>query len=131
MRGFGQLVVCVMVGLIGGGVVMAESVETPGVLRHLVMLKFKDGAAADKVKAVETAFVALPSKISAIQDFEWGMNVSPEGLNKGFTHCYLVTFKDQAGLDAYLPHKSHKAFVALLDGLLADGGVFVLDYVAK
>ena len=67
--------------------------------------------------------------INTIIAYEWGTNVSPEGLNGGLTHCFLVTFKDKAGLDAYLPHPAHQAFVTLLKPSLDK--VTVIDYVAK
>jgi hypothetical protein len=96
--------------------------------RHVVLFKFNDSATPDQVKAVEAAFKALPSKIDTIVDFEWGTNVSPEGKNDGFTHCFFLTFKDKAGLDVYLPHPSHKEFGANLRPILDK--VCVVDYVA-
>ncbi len=98
-------------------------------LRHLVMFKFKEDADSVKIKAVESAFAALPSKIPEIKSFEWGLNNSPEGLDKGFTHCFVITFASEEDRAIYLPHEDHQAFVALLDDLLED--VFVLDYWAK
>jgi hypothetical protein len=71
----------------------------------------------------------LPSKIPEVVDYEWGTNDSPEGLNDGLTHCFLVTFRDAKGRAAYLPHKEHQKFVALLRPRL-DKAV-VVDYVAK
>jgi hypothetical protein len=80
------------------------------------------------VKTVEDGFKALPSKINTIADLEWGTNVSPEGKNDGFTHCFFVTFNDKAGLEVYLPHPAHKEFGALLRPILDK--VCVVDYVA-
>jgi hypothetical protein len=100
-----------------------------GKLRHVVLFKFKDGAPAEKVREIEQAFAALPEKIDTIVDFEWGTNNSPEGINQGFTHCFLVTFKDDAGRAVYLPHPAHKAFVELLKPQLDK--VLVIDYVAR
>ena len=100
-----------------------------GKLRHVVLFKFKDGTAAEKVKEIEEAFGKLPSKISEVVDYEWGTNNSPEGLNEGLTHCFLVTFRDAKGRAAYLPHKEHQKFVALLRPHLDK--VVVVDYVAK
>jgi len=97
--------------------------------RHLVLFSFKEDAAPEAIRKVEKAFAALPEKIDTIQDFEWGTDVSPEGKAKGFTHCFMVTFKDKAGLEAYIPHDAHQAFVAGLKDVLKD--VLVIDYVAK
>jgi hypothetical protein len=98
-------------------------------LRHIVLFKFKATAAAADIQKVESAFAALPSKIKEIKDFEWGLNNSPEGLNKEFTHCFFVTFESEADRAIYLPHPDHQAFVGLLDPILED--VLVIDYWAK
>ena len=97
--------------------------------RHVVFFKFKDSATPAEVQGIESAFLELTKKVSTVTAFEWGTNVSPEGLNDGFTHCFLVTFKDKAGLEVYLPHPEHSAFVAKLKPLLDKA--CVLDYVAK
>lgn len=95
-------------------------------LRHVVMFKFKEDADPAGIKKVEDAFAALPSKISAISDFEWGINNSPENLNKGFTHCFFISFDSDEAREKYLPHPDHKAFVDLLGPVLDD--VMVMDY---
>ena len=95
-------------------------------LRHLVLFSFKPESSPDDVAAVEAAFAALPSRISEIIDFEWGTDVSVEGRAQGFTHCFLVTFADEAGRDAYLPHPAHQEFVALVSAHRQNG--LVLDY---
>ena len=98
-------------------------------LRHVVLFKFKKEATPKAIKSIENAFIALPNKIEDIKDFEWGLNNNPEGLNKGFTHCFFVTFDSEEGLAKYLPHPSHQAFVALLEPRLDD--VLVLEYWNK
>jgi hypothetical protein len=102
--------------------------DTASSYRHAVLLKFKDSATAEQVKSVEDAFRALPSKISTITGFEWGLNVSPENKNEGFTHLFFVSFADKAGLEVYLPHQAHKDFVSVLLPHLDK--VLVFDYVA-
>ena len=98
-------------------------------LRHVVSFKFKDGTSADDIKKIEDAFRALPSKIKEIKDFEFGTNNSPENLNQGFTHCFLVTFASEKDREVYLPHPAHLAFVEMLKPHLDK--VFVIDYWQK
>jgi hypothetical protein len=98
-------------------------------LRHVVVLKFKDGTTAEQTKKVETAFRELKTKIPQIAGLEWGTNVSPEKHSKGFTHCFVLTFKSAADRDAYLVHPAHKAFGSVLGPVMAD--VFVVDFWAK
>ena len=95
-------------------------------LRHVVMFKFKESSTSEEIQIVEEAFAALPSKIAAISDFEWGTNNSPEGLDKGFTHVFFVSFNSEADREIYLPHPAHKAFVDVLSPHLED--VMVMDY---
>lgn len=96
------------------------------VLRHVVLFKFKNNTKAEDIKKVEDAFHALPSKIKEIKGYEWGTNNSPEGLDKGFTHCFFLTFDSEADRAIYLPHPDHKAFGSVLGPHLDD--VLVLDY---
>ena len=99
------------------------------VLRHVVLFKFKDSATDADVAKVEKAFADLPSKIDEIVDYEWGTNNSPEGLNQGLTHCFLLTFKSEEDRDAYLIHPDHKAFGSVLGPHLDK--VTVVDFWAK
>lgn len=101
--------------------------KADGVLRHVVFFKFKESATPEQIKAVEDAFAALPGKIEEIKGLEWGTNVSEEGYDKGFTHCFLVTFADAAGRDAYLPHPAHKEFGGIVGPVLED--LCVVDFV--
>ena len=98
-------------------------------LRHVVMFKFKDSASKEMIEAVEKAFVGLQDDIPLIRSLEWGTNVSPEGINQGFTHCFLLTFASEADRDAYLPHPAHKAFGDLLNPVIDK--VMVIDYQAR
>lgn len=84
--------------------------DTDGKLRHVVLFDFKEGTTADSLTAIETKFTSLPGAIPEIAAYEWGTNNSPEGLDDGYTHCFLVTFNDDAGRDIYIPHPTHKEF---------------------
>lgn len=95
-------------------------------LRHVVMFKFKDSSRPADVRTVEEAFAGLAKKISLIREFEWGTNNSPENLNQGLTHCFLVTFASEKDRDAYLVHPEHQAFVEILKPHLDK--VTVIDY---
>ena len=101
-----------------------------GVLRHVVIFKFKEGTSVAQVKKLNDSFVELSEHIPVIQDFEWGLNDSPEDLHQGFTHCYLLTFKSAEDRDGiYTPHPKHQAFVASLRPHLEKA--FVVDYWAN
>ena len=92
----------------------AQNRETKGkLLRHVVLFKFKDASSASDIKKVEDAFAGLARKIPQIKQFEWGTNNSPENLNQGLTHCFLVTFSSEKERDAYLVHPEHKTCLVI------------------
>jgi len=95
-------------------------------LRHVVIFKFKPEVTAAQLDEINLAFQNLKNAIPEVKDFERGINNSPEGLNKGFTHCYVITFASETDRDAYLPHPAHKKFVELIGGKLEEP--FVFDY---
>jgi len=103
-----------------------ESKEKDKVLRHAVFFKFKDGTSDADIAKVVAAFDELPKKVDSIKDYQRGPNVSPIGFNDEYTHCFLVTFADEAGRAKYLPHPDHKAFGNVLCPHLDK--VFVVDY---
>ena len=104
-----------------GGIVMSQS-NPPSVaaadkpaklLRHIVLYKFYDGLHADRVRELIDAFAALPDKIDTIVSLEHGENVSQEGKSEGLTYGFVVTFKSQADLDAYIKHPAHQEYVKI------------------
>jgi hypothetical protein len=97
-------------------------------VRHIVVFKYKQGASEEKIKQVTDAFKALKSKIPGIVSLETGINNSPEKLNKGFTHIYLVTFENEKARNEYLPHPEHKKFGGLLGSLGVLEEAFVVDF---
>ena len=121
---------CIVIVL--GVAVSAFAADAPakkGKLRHVVSVKFKETATPEQIKEVEKAFRALKGKIPAVAALEWGTNISAEKFDKGFTHCFIVTFKDEKSRDTYLVHPEHKKFVDFAMPVIAD--VFVLDFVAE
>jgi hypothetical protein len=97
-------------------------------VKHIVVFKYKASATSGQINEVTKAFKALKRKIPGIVSFEYGVNNSPENLNKGFTHVYLVTFENAGARDAYLPHPEHKKFGELLGELDILQEAFVVDF---
>lgn len=114
--------------LTAGALTLKMTAATPKkkVLHHVVSFKFKDATTPAQIKEIVDAFRDLKRQIPEIQSFEWGTNNSPEHLNKGLTHCFLLTFKSEADRAKYLPHPAHKAFGAKLGPVMDD--VMVIDF---
>jgi hypothetical protein len=115
---------------IGGAMSGAGHAQTAsGPVRHVVIFKYKAGTTPEQIAEVTAAFRGLEKKVPGIIAFEDGVNNSSEKRNQGFTHVYLLTFKDIAARDAYLPHPDHDKFGQLLGKLKVVEDVFVIDYV--
>lgn len=68
----------------------------------------------------------MPTKVEGVDSVEWGLNDSPEGKNKHYTHCVMMTFVDEAGRDRYLPHPEHDVLKEIFRPILED--IVVFDY---
>jgi len=101
----------------------------PGRTHHLVFFKFKDGTPEAKIDEVNTAFAALEGKISGLLRYQAGVNNSPEGLTRGYTHGYLLTFVNDRARDDYLPHPAHKEFGKVVSGAIETP--IVLDFTVR
>jgi hypothetical protein len=112
--------------LISGIITSANAADK---LQHVVCFKFKATATPQEVKKVEEAFQALKGKIPQIATLEWGTNVSKEKEDKGFTHCFILSFKSEKDRDTYIEHPEHKAFGKIVGPVLDD--VFVIDFWSK
>ena len=74
---------------------------------HVVLVKFsaaKAHRAAELLAAVEAFRKRLPGFLS----LTGGPYSSPEGLNQGYTHGFVMTFADAATRDRYLSHPEHE-----------------------
>ena len=98
-------------------------------LRHIVLCDFVDAISSEKHAELVHEFSELKHRIPGVRQFEWGPNVSPEGLDDGFTDWFTLTFDSAGARDIYLTHPAHLAFVELLKPWL--GRVLVFDYVAQ
>ncbi|NUM52087.1 MAG: Dabb family protein [Candidatus Hydrogenedentes bacterium] len=104
-----------------------EEAKNAGVLRHVVLFKFKAGTSDADIEKVRTAFHNLKNGIETVRSIESGKDISTEGLQQGFTHCFIVTFADAAGRDTYLTHPVHDEFVKLAGPYLDQA--LVVDFV--
>ncbi len=107
----------------------ASSFAADGPIRHVVHFKFKADATKEQIAKVVEEFAALKGKIPVVESLEWGTDISPEGLNKGYTHCWIASFKNAADRDTYLHHPDHLAFVAILKPILEEA--LVVDFIPQ
>ena len=66
-------------------------------IRHVVCFKFRKTPSPPGLKSRER--IRRLEKISGIRSLEWGKTTAPKGTNKGFTHCFIVTFDNEQSLE--------------------------------
>lgn len=77
-------------------------------VQHMVLLKFRSDVAEAAIEEMFRELAELKTKIDGIEYFAGGPYSSPEGFHQGYTHGFLMTFRDPAARDAYLPHPEHE-----------------------
>jgi len=102
------------------------------VITHVVLLKVRKDVAKSQVDEVFAALARLKGRIPGLLSFSCGPYSSPEGLNKGFTHGFVMMFIDAKSRDVYLPHPEHEKVKALVLAVLDGGldGVVAFDYAS-
>jgi len=76
-------------------------------VHHVVLVKFKPGQ-DQQAPALFAALAALQRQLPGMIKYRYGANVSPEGLNQGFTHGFVMIFTDVAARDRYLSDPEHE-----------------------
>ncbi len=80
-------------------------------LQHLVLIQFKENTNAQQLRKIEDAAYTLRT-IPGVNDLLFRENVSPEKLDKGYSHCLTLWFANEDDRDeVYLPHSIHQKFV--------------------
>ncbi len=98
-------------------------------IRHIVLLRPVATATQAELEAALSRIAALRGVVEGILDVRTGVNTSPEGLARGYTHGFVMDFVDAAARDAYLPHPRHKEAGAALVAVAEGGidGILVFD----
>lgn len=83
-------------------------------IKHLVVFEFKPGTTAADIARIMEGLQDLVGQVPGLLDFQGGAYSGPypgaTGLNKRYTHGFVMTFEDAAARAAYLPHPAHVRF---------------------
>jgi hypothetical protein len=77
-------------------------------IKHIVLFKIKDTVTDGQVQNIFSELAGLKALIPGLLDFSGGPYSSTEGLNKGFTHGFVMNFETADDRDTYLPHPEHE-----------------------
>jgi hypothetical protein len=92
--------------------------------KHIALFQFKEGTSEEQLNQLFDAILELSETVPGIEDYVAGINNSPEGRSRNFTHGFVMTFQDAAARDAYLGHPEHARVKELIHAIAADGVVF-------
>jgi hypothetical protein len=80
-------------------------------LQHIVLIQFKENLSEQQLRRIEEEALTLKA-IRGVNDLLFRANVSPEKLNKDYSHCLTLWFSNEEDRDkVYLPHSVHQRFV--------------------
>jgi len=101
-------------------------------IHHLVLLKIRRDTSAQKLKEIFTLIGSMKAHVPGLLSYAHGPYASPEGLNKGFTHGFAMTFDTVKSRDTYLFHPEHDKVKATVFEVLDGGldGVVAFDFEA-
>ncbi|XVF38933.1 hypothetical protein REPUB_Repub20aG0145300 [Reevesia pubescens] len=100
--------------------------EAKGVVKHVLLAKFKEGTTPEKIEELIKGYANLVNLIEPMKAFHWGKDVSIENLHQGFTHIFESSFESTEGVAEYLAHPAHVEYANLLLANLEK--VLVFDY---
>lgn len=100
-------------------------------VKHCVLFRFKPDTSPEAINTIFRELANLKGKIPGLLDFCGGPYSSPEGLNKGYTHGFIMTFDTEENRDIYLDHPDHIVVKDLILPHLDGGldGVVAFDFL--
>ncbi|XP_042504335.1 stress-response A/B barrel domain-containing protein HS1-like [Macadamia integrifolia] len=101
--------------------------ESKGLVKHVLLAKFKDDLPPEKVDEIIKSFANLVNLIDCMKSFHGGKDVSPFNMHEGFTHVFEATFESLEAVNEYAVHPDHVEFADLLRATTEK--FIVVDYI--
>ena len=98
-------------------------------IRHIVLTRFKPEVKEETVREIYAGLAALSEKLPGAIDFKGGRSESPEQMERGYMHGFVIDFDSWDALKNYADNEAHKALGAQLVNNATGGidGILVLD----
>jgi Stress responsive A/B Barrel Domain len=98
-------------------------------IRHIVLVKFKDTISADTIASIFLDLAAIKQKLKGVLSITSGKSESPEKIERGYLHGFIIDFVDWQALQNYQDHPDHRAVGAMLVESAVGGldGILVFD----
>ena len=92
-------------------------------IRHIVLIRFKPEISDAEIAAIFDELYAIKDKLPGVLSITSGKSESPEQMERGYMHGFVVDFVDWDALQAYQDHPDHK----ILGGKLVANAVAGID----
>jgi hypothetical protein len=101
-------------------------------VRHIVLIRFRQDVSETAIAALFAELHRIEGKVSGLLSITSGRSESPEQMERGYMHGFVVDFADWDGLQAYQDHPDHQALGAKLVANAEGGkdGILVFDLPA-
>lgn len=98
-------------------------------IRHIVLTKFRTDVTEDTIAKIYAGLAKLADKLPAAGGFTGGRSQSPEQIERGYMHGFVIDFEDWEALETYQNDETHKALGTQLVENAIGGidGILVLD----
>ncbi len=98
-------------------------------IRHIVLIRFQPEVSEGQIAALFTELEEIRAQVPGILAITAGRSESPEKIERGYHHGFVVDFADWAALAAYQAHPDHQALGAKLVENAIGGldGILVFD----
>ena len=98
-------------------------------IQHIVLIKFQTSLGEENISRLWEELHAIKDEIPGILSINSGKSESPEKIERGYLHGFVVAFRDWDALDRYQNHPLHKALGAKLVANAQGGldGILVFD----
>lgn len=98
-------------------------------IRHIVLVRFQPEVSEARIADLFAELHQIRGQVSGLLAITAGKSESPEQIERGYMHGFVVDFTDWAALQAYQDHPDHKRLGAGLVAAATGGidGILVFD----
>ena len=98
-------------------------------IRHIVLTRFKPETGEARIAEIYTGLSDLTKKLPGASNFTGGRSESPEQIERGYMHGFVIDFENWEALANYQENPEHKALGGQLVENAIGGidGILVLD----
>jgi hypothetical protein len=98
-------------------------------IRHIVLIRFQSEVSDARIAELFAELHQIQDKVPGTLAITSGKSESPEQIERGYMHGFVVDFADWAALQAYQDHPDHKRLGAGLVAAAEGGldGILVFD----